>query len=541
MPLTRRAFNATLAALAADPLPPALVRRHDEALDRILREQTPNGSYPDEFGIFHPGTASGILDSAMAALVCPQSRHYQSREVVQRVLLAARFLEQHQHSDGTIDLLATNFHSTPDLGFVVHNTAAAAALARAANQRECFAAMEPFLRKAMEALIVGGVHTPNHRWVVCEAMAQLNELFPDPRLLRRIDQWMGEGIDIDEDGQFNERSTTVYNPVTDKALLVSALKLKRPALLEPVRRNLNALLYLLHPNGEVVTEISTRQDQYDRSGPERYWFPLRYLAVTEGNGQYAELVRRIEEKGASLSAYLRYPELNKPLPAPKPLPDDFHKLMPSVGIARVRRGAMSASILLNGNARFFTMRHGECVVEAVRFASAFFGKGQFRASKWEPVDGGYKLTQSMEGPYYQPVDPPHVVDAREWGASRAERRHSEVQHLTYSVILRQKTHGFAIEIDANGTLGVPISIEVNLRSNAKLEGVVPAGKLPDSFLLKEGYATARVGADTIRFGPGKGDHSWTQVRGAEPKLRENSVYLCGFTPFKHTLEITSAG
>ena len=64
-----------------------------------------------------------------------------------------------------------------------------------------------------------------------------------------------------------------------------AAKLKRPALLDPVRQNLRALMYLLHADGEVVTEISRRQDQYTRGGLAGYWFPLTYLAVADRDGQ----------------------------------------------------------------------------------------------------------------------------------------------------------------------------------------------------------------------------------------------------------------
>jgi hypothetical protein len=452
--------------------------------------------------------------------------------------LAAAYLVKRQHSDGTIDLLTTNFHSTPDTGFVVHSAAAAAWLARAAEAKEVFAALEPFLRRAGDALAQGGVHTPNHRWVVCEALAQLNEIFPDARYANRANQWLAEGIDIDADGQYNERSTSIYNPVTDRALLVTALKFKRPELLDPVRRNLESMLYLLHPDGEVVTEISNRQDQYNRAGMDRYWLPLRYLAILDGNGQFAELTRRVEDRGASLSAYLRFPELSKALPAPAPLPDQFHRVMPALDIARVRRGRMSATFMLQGKSRFFTMRQGGCVVEAVRFATAFFGKGQFVPTRWEKVDGGYRMTQSMEGPYYQPLEPARKVEASEYGAVRHLRRQTEVQRMAYAVTLREARGGFSIEIDAQGTAGVPLSVEVALREDVKLDGVQPAGKAQGAYLLKAGHAVARVGSDAIRFGPGFAQHAYTEVRGAEPKLPGQSVYLCGFTPLKKVIEFS---
>lgn len=64
-----------------------------------------------------------------------------------------------------------------------------------------------------------------------------------------------------------------------------ATKLNRPELLDPVRQNLHALPYLLHADGEVVTEISRRQDQFTRGTINGYWFPLTYMALKDQDGQ----------------------------------------------------------------------------------------------------------------------------------------------------------------------------------------------------------------------------------------------------------------
>src|SRR6185369_12924222 len=160
---------------------------------------------------------------------------------------------------------------------------------------------------------------------VCSALAQVNDVFPDAAYTRRIGQWLAEGIDIDEDGQFIERSTVTYNTVTDRAFTVMAAKLRRPELLDPVRRNLQAMLYLLHPDGEVVTEVSKRQDQFVRGTMAGYWFPLQYLAVHDGDGQLAEILRRLGPQSARLSTLLEYPELSGPMPNPQAIPDNYEK------------------------------------------------------------------------------------------------------------------------------------------------------------------------------------------------------------------------
>lgn len=532
--------DAAVQQAGADPALPlaAAVDRNDAAVRTLLQSQVTDpasphrGSVPDQFGLHSVGSASGVIESLAAAFVHPRSAFHRSAELLERIRSAAGFLERSQSPQGNIDLLTTNFNSPPDTGFVVHNVATAAAIGRRHGAEEIATVLRTFLVRAGAGMAEGGVHTPNHRWVICSALAQINGLFPDPRYLRRMDEWLAEGIDIDRDGQYTERSTLTYNVVTDRALLVMADKLKRPELLEPVRQNLRSLLYLLHADGEVVTEISRRQDQFTRGGTNGYWFPLTYLALNDQDGQFATLAKR-SAGGARLSTLLEYPQLSQPLPAEAPLPTDFERSFPDVGIARIRRGPLSATLTLGGSSRILSFRHGAAVVEGVRFATAFFGKGQFVPDVAEKRGPAYVFRQALQAPYYQPIS--QRVTPETWGPTRSQRRQSEVCQLEQSAEVVERPNGVSVRCRAEGTAGVPLSVEICLREGGQLEGCRALRATPGSYVLPTGTATYRAGANQIRFGPGDAPHEYVQLRGAEPKLPGTSVYITGFTPFDRTI------
>ena len=143
---------------------------------------------------------------------------------------ASRVFVDAQNPDGTLD--AGNLASPPDTGFVVEGLAASLGVLRRMDEpglRQTKDTLTKFLLAAGEALVTGGIHTPNHRWVVCCALARINALFPAARYVNRIDDWLGEGIYQDPDGQFEERSTGIYSRVTDNAFLTISRLLNRPA------------------------------------------------------------------------------------------------------------------------------------------------------------------------------------------------------------------------------------------------------------------------------------------------------------------------
>jgi hypothetical protein len=531
-----------------DDIYPDLVKVAERAAEESLPKQQTDGGLRDEHEIPQPGATAGFLCNLAALFLAPESRYHRSAELLERMEHAAEHLVRIQYPDGTIDLPTTNFGSPPDVAFVLEPICAAAEVLRARKYQETRrleGTLETFLQRGASALTTGGIHTPNHRWVVVSALARCHHLFPDPRYLARLDQWLAEGIDQDEEGQFTERSTGIYNAVTDRALLTAGRILDRALLFDPVRKNLETMVYFLHPNGEVATDISRRQDRFQPATLRPYYHAYRFLARHDRNGRFATVANDIEryhleQLGGELIYFLEIPELRQDLPPRAALPSDYEKFFPLSGFVHIRRGERSATIL-GGDSRFFSFRNGGAVVEAVRLASAFFGKGQFSA----PLTRSgrmYRLEQELEGYYLQPLDPGDRRADGNWLAMpNSHRAHSNVFHLRSRVDVGESEDGIELSLDVGGTDRVPFALEITLRPGGQLtgDGLAPLPDVPNAYLLAEGFASYELAGRRLRIGPGFRRHTWTQLRGAEPRLQGVTLYLTDYTPLNKTLRFAA--
>ena len=528
-----------------------LLRANDELVPGYLERQERRSSHrwrggiPDGHGIHAVGGAAQFISVLACASCAPGSKFFHAAELVEPLQLAARYLLKAQHDDGTIDLLMTNFHSPPDTGFALEVVCLAFAILNKApwqKHEQLMADLRTFIVKAGEALVTGGIHTPNHRWVVSAALARIHSLFPDARFVARINQWLEEQVDIDPDGQYTEKSTVTYSPIVNRSLLTMARLLNRPSLYDPVRRNLEMTLYYVHPDGEVVSEASTRQDKYKRGSMGAYYYSYRYLALLDRNGQFAAMARQIANHArgqlvGDLPAFLEDPALQLPLSESQALPTNYAREFSHSGLVRIRRQETSATILA-GNPTVFSLHKASAALEALRFASAFFGKGQFVGDKLEVEAGRYVLRQFLDGPYYQPLTKQELERNRDpMKRDRTLRARSNVQKLEAVTAFTETDGKFEVGIDITGTENVPIAVELAFRHGGRLKGVEAVPSLSDTFLLRNGFGQYVYENQVIEFGPGQVEHSWTQLHGALPKWDGLSVYLTGFTPFKVTLKI----
>ncbi|MGY8719206.1 MAG: hypothetical protein ACKVI3_15660, partial [Verrucomicrobiia bacterium] len=329
-----------------------LTEINDELIEGLISQQVSlpgerwDGGVADRFEVLNINSTLGFAGRLAISYSSPSSRYYLSSRLEGPMDQAMACVLKVQHEDGTTDLHTTNFHSTPDAAFLVNYISPIFVnLTRLARPGllGVTGKMEQFLRNAGKALAVGGIHTPNHRWVVCSALARVNALFPSQAYVDRIDDWLGEGIDIDPDGQFTEQSVSIYSPICDTMFLTIGRLLKRDELMDIVRRNLDMTLYYIQPGGEVLTDASGRQDSARIGYIANYYYAYRYFALKDGNPVYAAVCRLIENLMPErivryVPELLESPELLEELPVASKVPDNYAKRFAHSGVFRIRSG-----------------------------------------------------------------------------------------------------------------------------------------------------------------------------------------------------------
>lgn len=510
--------------------------------------------------------------SLAASFCCKNSRYYQVTALVKPMENIVEDLLKNQNADGTMD--AGNLQSPPDTAFMMENLVIGTRIlqqdkSKVLNDVKIKAKL--FITKAADAIAVGGIHTPNHRWAVCSILTNVNSLYPDQKYVDRVNDWLGEQVFIDNDGEYAERSKN-YARVNNSALIEVARLLNKPELLDLVRKNLNLTYYQMEPNGELITNNSRRQDQFSIQSIMGSYLFYRYLAIRDNNWEFASISKTIEALDGfaesildrSLPKFMDEPLLQKYLPTPVLIPVNYEKVFPESSLVRIRR-ENTTSTLFGGNdwplviasgrshiPNFFAFRKGEAILRYMRFSTRFFSMGYFRSQGLRQEGDKYVLYQKLEVPYYHPLpaerrnskgDYKHSpsIDDRFWSKMDFESRPTTMKNLETIISLHEDNGRNELTFLTTGSDKVPVTIELCFAANGKLSGVTDAGT--DNYFLEEGYGKYQVGTDVIEFGPGTSAHKY--IQGLEGEIYSTHsgnlrtpglhVYLTGITPFEHNL------
>lgn len=558
------------------PLDHDFVRAAARAADR---QAVPVAARPDEepAGLSHRALARRVR-TLVAAYRSTHSALHGSGRAVAATMTHLRALRSAQTATGLF-AGGDNVQSPPDSAFTVNDVCDAHLLAAGAGPelRDVTAALAEIAHAATGSLLTGGVHTPNHRWELCAALARLHRSFPDGRLLDRVAEWLAEGVDIDAEGLYSERSANYAAHVSNPSLLLLSEVLGRADLLEAVERNLTTTLDLIRPDGTVETVHSRRQDQHHPFPLAPYLPHYRLLAVRTGRGDFSRAARLAAAEGIDdpglLAETLLTPDLCRALPTPAPQTLPRHHHLTSARLA-ARASATAHTVVYGGsdvpehrrirsglacNPTFLRLFAGAAVLDAVRLSRAFFDMGPFRAAEMHRLaDTRYRLTETLTTAYYQPLPPGRrrddgayrMADEGRFSAAMAfpDRPRDEVSHTTrVEVDLRED--GADLRIDIGGP-PVPWALELTFRPGGVPEGATPIGD--GRWCLTTGPMTYRAGDDEIRVeadveagpplaGPDRGevlrydpgqDHT---VVGGTDATTGNRLYLGGYGP--HTLTV----
>lgn len=596
--LSEEAYAAPTAG--PEPLPPDQVdNRFLDALTRVNDLQVPAtvSSYQEQIDTL--ASPRGLAQSALrlvSGYVNPRGQNRHSAALLGPLGDLLEALADRQNPSGLYDI--GNLDSPPDTSFVISDLGIGYDLLSQDGQPETEAARAAYaaiMRRSARSLAEGGVHTPNHRWEIGKALAHLNHLWPSRLLLARINDWLGEGIDQDREGEYSERSVIYASEVTNRSLVTIARLADKPRLLGNVRRNLAMTLYRIEANGEVETVQSRRQDQTGIQDVWKYLMFYRELALRDGDRRFAAVAEQIVDRvaaapetfatpgysvGEFLAEALAYPDLTALLPTPAEPVTAYERFFRGSQLVRIRRDDVSASIFggtdwhnrrldpvgqptaireiasgLSTNPTFFKFRKGAAILESVRMSPRFFSTGHFRSDGVSAHRGGWRLSDTVEVPYHLPLpqryrrrDGSYALgsEGRFYSKMDFPHRPKQFKVLETSVTINQvgdSAFDLAFAVDGPKT---SLTIELCFRTGGTLTGVVPASG-DGNFQLVDGEGTYAVGTDTITFGPGNGSglrqpiamdpgEKYTYLGGSLVPAGQR-VYLTGEVPFRYTLRL----
>lgn len=382
------------------------------------------------YGGFNPAISYGtwsVLFSALfeaLPLYCdPRSNQYKSEALLYKIQLNSEFLLKYQHRSGLISLRDCNIESPPDTAFMVNDLCICHFYIEKVNLpelNEIDKNILTFLERTKKGLITGGFHTPNHRWVICCALGMLYKIFGDEALKVRAGDYLNEGIDINEDGEWTERSNGVYNAVSDLYMIHIGEIWGVERAFEAVIKNLDMMKYLLHPDDYIVTEYSTRQDRGQIASLDaRYTIAYQLMAARKGDGEYVYIAERAVERADKFGRILMYAELYKDemladIPA-MPVSDQYIKMINRDAVTKVPKAKSNfgdsvlryrnkdlSITLMAGQPDFLFFQYGEARIFGIRFTAGWFGMGGISFPGIEEIgEKKFRMSTVVKGKYWQ--------------------------------------------------------------------------------------------------------------------------------------------
>lgn len=502
------------------------------------------------------GTA--VLSSGAALLLRDPSLTADRRaEMAERATAAARHELRARRGSGLIDLVHCNPDSAPDTGFALQLFAAALLLLRRhgvpAELAEWERCVVQLLRETVPVMLTAGFHTPNHRWVIASAAALAGALLPE-----EAERWepdlraiLDEGLDIDPEGFYPERSVVVYDAVTNRAMLFLHLLRGTPGALDAVRASLATDMLLLDAQLRADTGLSSRQDRRMRVAP----VSLADVCLAAGAlcddhtltgmaGVLAAADAPREPGVVFWQAWAQaYFEREFDSEAVDPRDDRFWAVFADKHAARFRAGDLTATT--RRDAAFLGIQLGDVGLHAVRFFQAVHGVGQFTPQTSQ--FGERRIVLASRGPrgrrpgYELPLGETVAPDGWDAAVERRELRALEPLDVMAQVDLGDET--IEVHVEASGTRGAlaALLIDVDAGLIAEAEDIAITLRAGQELFLTGDSLVLRGETHAMRVTGGARAHRAWELREAPPIAHGCArIVIALVTPVDHRIRIEPA-
>ena len=459
-------------------------------MDRTIASQCENEDSPlygagiSPLRTYYGGeSGAGLAREFLLGYYAPGSKHYRDEMLLERCGRALDFASRMQKSDGTFDLLETNFHDGAQTSFIVTLLAPAVLLMRAKSEHTpkedaLYRKLLTFLDHCADGMVNGGFHTPNHRWVMASALSMCYSLLSRKDCLDKMNKLLGEGIDQDEDGEFTERSSGTYSIICDRAFIILGEVMGMKEMPGIAAKNLRMILKFVEPDLTINTMNSTRQDAGTMPDWRIYYGLYLFMALRTGDPVFrfvadamldqsaSRLSEAGIEAGVGLAPYFEYlpfalmdENLQKDWDAAdteRPVMD-YTKLFTHSGILRHRRGLFSLTLVKN-NPNFALLKYGRHDV-FLRLCGTFYAQGQFVAEEMNFDGDTAYLTYRRRWGYKGPL--PERQETSDWRKmDHSKRPDVMMQDFVFRVSVKILESGAEIHVLTEGVESVLTKFEV---------------------------------------------------------------------------------
>ena len=559
-----------------------IVKSTEKTVEDYLAKQVRDSSRPDD-GCMPGEIVEGkrtiyLLTDAVCLYFCRESRYYRDEKLFEAVKSGVSFIERWQRDDGSLDYPACNFYSAPDTAFCFRRLYGAWTIlgkyAETKEEKELENRYLVLMLRCIPILLYGGFHTPNHRWSVMSVLFTLvnvvekhgepaleiprypkeyftQEQIPHTveelteKLKARAGQYLAEGIDGDEDGEYAERSTGNYNAVVDKCLISAYEATGNEAFLGYVERNLDMMLYYIDGDDTIFTQNSTRQDHGTAQYPDKYFYLYTYMAAKTGNPLFDAAAHKSikDNMERALTApdcmyiFMMYDWLLEYEFRGYGYLSEYRRFFRGSQVLRVKKENYVYSVL-NNKAAFLFLKFGTLPI-GLRIGESYCDIRNFIPKSIEVKDNGCVLKAEAGGWYYQPFK--ESQGTSDWWAMDHTRRDKVyTSTVAITVTISELEKGLEFNVKAEGMSGLPLRVELDVPAGVILENDtvhLTAGK-GESIILKSGLLNLHDDAKKIVIGPGYGTHAFRGHYSGEERNEDGySIFLNDYTPYDRTFRI----